>query len=78
MASKKLEMILEFRLREVMESKNISIAELSARTGLTRGALYFMLDHLPRAITFNSIARLCHGLGVTPSDLFIVRSPKVK
>lgn len=70
--------VIEFRLRQVMDEKNLSVPEVSKLTGITTNGLYMMLDRLPRAIRFDTLSRLCVGLGVVPADLFVLRIPKVR
>jgi DNA-binding Xre family transcriptional regulator len=70
--------VVEFHLRQVMDERKLTVTDVSNRTGISRNGLYMLLDRLPRAIRFDTIARLCVGLDIHPADLFVVRHPRAR
>lgn len=58
------------RLAEIMQEREISIPEMSEMSGLTRGAIYYLIDHNPGQIRFATLAVLCKALKLTPNELF--------
>jgi len=72
------EIIIEFKLREIMNNRNMSVKDVSQMTGITRSGIYFMLDHLPRSIQYITLGQLCAGLEISPNDLFTVRKVRRK
>lgn len=71
-------LVIEFRLRQIMDERGLSVRDVSEKTGLTHSALYMMLDHMPRSIRYETMARLCLGLDVMVADLFVVRRPTAR
>lgn len=53
-----------------MDQRNISIPEMSQMSGLSRGNIYYLLDHNPSQIRFATLAVLCKALNLTPNELF--------
>lgn len=70
--------VVEFHLKQIMEERGLSVPQVSKLTGITHSALYMMLDRLPRAVRFDTIARLCAGLDVMPADLLVIRMPPIR
>lgn len=70
--------LIEFHLKQIVEERHLSILDVSRMTGLSRYGIYMMLERLPRAIKFETIARLCIGLDIMPADLFVIRRPRIK
>lgn len=70
--------VVEFHLKQIMHERGLSVPQVSKLTGITHSALYMMLDRLPRAVRFDTIARLCAGLDVMPGDLLVMRTPAVR
>jgi putative transcriptional regulator len=52
------------------EDRDIPLAEVADKTGLSRQALYKWQNNKLERIELNSINRLCHYFGVQISDLF--------
>jgi len=53
-----------------IEGRDIPLAEVAEKTGLSRQALYKWQNNALERIELNSINRLCHYFGVQISDLF--------
>ncbi len=70
--------VTEFRLPQIMKEKGLTVNVVAKQTGLTPQAIYQLLKAVPRQIHLDTITRLCLGLDVQPSDLFIVRRPRPK
>jgi DNA-binding Xre family transcriptional regulator len=56
-------------LYRLMTEKDMSVQTLSHRSGLTRMAIYDMLNKPPRGIRLDTIVRLCRALDVDPNTL---------
>ncbi len=60
---------LKLKLYDILVERNLTVAELSKATGLTKSALYMQLNRNPRAIRLDTLAKICHGLGIDPNTL---------
>lgn len=59
------------RLADIMKERNIeTYAEVSNRTGIFVTVVRKLAQRKTKGIDFDTITRLCLGLGVTPSQLF--------
>lgn len=68
--------VLEFNLPKIMRERGLTVAQVSEMTGLTGMAIYAMRQRVPARIALLTIFKLCRGLGLAPSDLFVIRYPK--
>lgn len=67
------EYALTCRLDEIMREKKIATYEaLSAMTGVSYNAARRVAHGETKGIDFETLKRLCLGLGVSPSDLFAI------
>lgn len=57
------------KLYEIMEQQNITVQELSQRSGLSRMGIYMMLNRRPSGIRFDTLQKLCQVLKVDPNTL---------
>lgn len=57
------------KLYQIMEQQNITVQELSRRSGLSRMGIYMMLNRRPSGIRFDTLQRLCQVLKVDPNTL---------
>lgn len=57
------------RLKELRQSKNLSLNELARQTGLSRSALY-KVENSGMSLTYQKLLRLSDGLGVDIAQLF--------
>lgn len=63
--------VLRVRLAEIMQDRGIdSYAEVSRRTGIFVTVVTRLAKGETRGIEFDTLMRLCIGLGVTPNALF--------
>lgn len=67
---------IHLNLYDIMQQKNMTVLELSRRTGLSRQNIYFMLNRPPNGIQFNTLARICKALEVDPSTLLELQEKK--
>ena len=59
-----------YRIKEIRESKGISISELSRMTGLSRTTIYGLENGIYSDSTTKTLLKLAHALGVKVGDLF--------
>lgn len=67
---------IHLNLYDLMQQKNMTVLELSRRTGLSRTNIYFMLNRPPSGIQFDTLARICKALEVDPSTLLELQEKK--
>lgn len=69
MKKPKKNLVIEMPLYELMAQRNVSVAELSKRTGMSRQAIYYLLNRPPSSIYISTITRICAALDVDPGTL---------
>ena len=57
------------RLGDVLAARDMTLTELSARTGITVVNLSVLKNNRARAVRFSTLARICAVLDVTPGEL---------
>lgn len=65
------------RLGEVLAERDMTLTELSARTGITVVNLSVLKNNRARAVRFSTLARICAVLGTTPGDLLVHAPPEL-
>ena len=60
------------RLDEVLEQRDMTLTELSRRTGITLVNLSVLKNNRGRAIRFTTLTAICDALGTTPGHLFTI------
>ena len=70
--------VLRLRLRELLETRNVSPYGLSKFTGLSLNTIYRLTRPTGRfrLIRADTIERLCGALRVKPSELFDYKEPQ--
>lgn len=63
---------VEVRLAALLLERDMTLTELSRRTGITMANLSILKNNRARAIRMSTIAALCRALDVTPGDLLRV------
>lgn len=63
---------VECLLAELLDARDMTLTELSRRTGITMANLSILKNNRARAIRMSTIAAVCRELGVTPGDLLRV------
>lgn len=73
---------LNFKLNDLLLEKKLSVQDLADASGITRMAIYNMINGYHRGLKFDTIARLCYGFAkllereITPNDLMAVEYPR--
>lgn len=67
--------VIKLRLRTVMETKGVTVLELSEKSGVPRQTIYNILRS-PVGIQFDTLAKLCVALGVNPNSILEVEEVK--
>ncbi|WP_298888490.1 helix-turn-helix domain-containing protein [uncultured Serinicoccus sp.] len=57
------------RLGDVLDERNMTLTELSRRTGLTMANLSILKNNHARAIRFSTLTLVCEALDCRPGDL---------
>ena len=65
---------VECTLGAVLEARDMTLTELSARTGITLANLSILKTGKARAIRFTTLTAICEALDCTPADLFRLRN----
>lgn len=60
------------RLEELLGQRNLTMTDLSRRTGITMANLSILKNNKAKAVRMTTIAALCAALNVTPGDLFVL------
>lgn len=60
---------IQLTLRSQMEAQGITPAKLSELSGVSRQQIYLIMRS-PVAIRLDTLAKLCHALGVDPGMMF--------
>lgn len=67
---------IKVRLDELLQARNMTLAELSRRVGVTMANLSILKNGRARAIRFSTLARLCAALDCQPGDLLTWREER--
>jgi putative transcriptional regulator len=59
-------------LDDVLKDRQVTLTELSQRTGITMANLSILKTNKARAIRFTTLTAICEALGTTPGELFTV------
>lgn len=59
-----------FLLDEALQERNMTLTELSRRTGITMANLSTLKNNRGKAIRFTTLTVICEALGVEPARLF--------
>lgn len=70
MAEKK-KCVVKFRLGKILRDRKMTQLAASEATGLSRQALIKLVRD-PQAVQFETLSKLCAGLGLEPTELFEV------
>lgn len=60
---------IKVRLDELLQARNMTLAELSRRVGVTMVNLSILKNGRARAIRFSTLSRICEVLDCQPGDL---------
>lgn len=60
---------IEVRLDRVLRERDMTLAELAERVGMTYANLSILKNNHARAIRFSTLTSLCEVLGCQPGDL---------
>ena len=63
------------KLDNALAARNITLTELSARTGITMANLSILKNNRARAIRFSSLTLICDALSAQPGELFEISPP---
>lgn len=58
------------RFNELCAQRNMTINELSNRSGVTPSTAYSMMDRTRRDVSVRTIKKFCDGLGITLGEFF--------
>jgi DNA-binding Xre family transcriptional regulator len=61
---------VRLRIKEILDERGITVVKAAEMTGLTYNTLNGMYKGLYVRVGYETIAALCDGLSVQPSDLF--------
>ena len=64
---------IKVRLDELLQARNMTLAELSRRVGVTMVNLSILKNGRARAIRFSTLSRICAALDCQPGDLLTWR-----
>ena len=62
--------MIVFRLKEIMEEKNLKISDLNEQTGISRNSISSLLNGKTRGIQFDTLEKITIALNVDVADLF--------
>jgi putative transcriptional regulator len=71
--SEEIDHAVEIHLDRLLAERDMTLAELSQRVGVTVANLSILKNGRAKAIRFSTLTRLCHELGCQPGDLISVR-----
>ena len=66
------------RLDELLRSRDMTLVELAARSGITVANLSVLKNGHARAIRFTTLTAVCQALDCTPGDLLGLRRPETR
>jgi putative transcriptional regulator len=64
---------VEVHLDRLLAERDMTLAELSQRVGVTVANLSILKNGRAKAIRFSTLTRLCHELDCQPGDLMTMR-----
>lgn len=59
-------------LGALLETRGITLTELSRRTGITKANLSILKNDRARAVRFSTLTAICDALECTPAELFTI------
>ena len=62
-------------LDRILAQQDVTVAELSRRTGITVVNLSILKNNRAKAIRFSTLTLICHALHCQPGDLLSVTRP---
>ncbi|OFJ78222.1 helix-turn-helix transcriptional regulator [Staphylococcus sp. HMSC056G08] len=62
--------MIKFKLKEIMENKNMKISDLNKKTGISRNSLSLLINGKSRGIQFETLEKIIGALNVEIGDLF--------
>ena len=62
-------------LDSVLADRQVTLTELSRRTGITLANLSILKNNKARAVRFTTLTAICDALNATPAQLFSLASP---
>ena len=65
---------MEFRIRELRESKGISQTELAEMSGVARATIWKLETGEDEITTTKTLCRIAEALGVSVGDLFLTQN----
>lgn len=63
-------------LDAALASRDMTLTELSERTGITMANLSILKNNRAKAIRFSTLTLVCDALDTTPAELFSVRAER--
>lgn len=63
--------MIKFRLKEIMENKNLKISDLNEATGISRNSLSLLINGKSQGIQFDTLEKITNALNVDTDDLFV-------
>lgn len=67
-----------FRLDEALAQRDMTLSELSRRTGITLANLSILKNNRAKAIRFSTLTLICDALEVEPGQLFTIAVPNTR
>ncbi|MBP2216887.1 helix-turn-helix transcriptional regulator [Arthrobacter sp. CAN_C5] len=67
---------ISIHLDELLTGKNMSLAELARRVGITVANLSILKNGRAKAIRFSTLSAICRELDCTPGDIITYRDTK--
>lgn len=64
---------IECRLDEMLAERDMTVAELARRVGVTVVNLSVLKNNRAKAVRFSTLTAICDVLSCQPGDLFVVR-----
>lgn len=61
---------MKIKLKQIMDSKNISVYALSKRTGISQNNLGKLVKGETISIRYDNLELICKELNITPNDIF--------
>lgn len=62
--------MIKFKLKEIMEDKNIKISDLNESTGISRNSLSLLINGKSRGVQFETLEKIVSALDINIGDLF--------
>ncbi|GAA1347483.1 helix-turn-helix domain-containing protein [Arthrobacter roseus] len=64
---------IECHLDKVLEQREMTLTELSRRTGITMANLSILKTNKAKAVRFTTLTAICDVLDTTPAELITIR-----